>query len=139
MSSHTDLIKKLTALNQIAETLNQTVDVQSALEGALARLVELMGLETGWIFLRDPEGIVGVTRDEALWAIPPQVEVVSPVGAGDSAVAGFIYALTKGMDFRESLILATATGTAAVKTPGTELCKTKDVAPIKQEITIKKL
>jgi 6-phosphofructokinase 2 len=86
-----------------------------------------------------PKGLLGVTRDEALWAIPPQVEVVSPVGAGDSAVAGFIYALTKGMDFQESLILATATGTAAVKTPGTELCKTKDVKKIEQEITIKKL
>jgi len=86
-----------------------------------------------------PKGIVGVTRDAVLWAIPPQVEVVSPVGAGDSAVAGFIYALTRGMDFRESLILATATGTAAVKTPGTELCKTKDVAKIKQEVTIEKL
>ena len=86
-----------------------------------------------------PKGLLGLTRDEALWAIPPLVEVVSPVGAGDSAVAGFIYALTKGMDFRESLILAAATGTAAVKTPGTELCKTKDVAKIEQEITIKKL
>jgi 6-phosphofructokinase 2 len=86
-----------------------------------------------------PKGIMGVTRDEALWAIPPQVEVVSPVGAGDSAVAGFVYSLTKGMDFRESLILATAAGTAAVKTPGTELCKNKDVIKIKQEITIEKL
>jgi 6-phosphofructokinase 2 len=86
-----------------------------------------------------PKGIIGVTRDEALWAIPPQVEVVSPVGAGDSALAGFIYALTKGKDFRESLILATASGTAAVKTPGTELCKTKDVAQVKGEITVEKL
>ena len=86
-----------------------------------------------------PKGLLGVTRDEALWAIPPQLEVVSAVGAGDSTVAGFVYALTKGMNFRESLILAAATGTAAVKTPGTELCKTKDVTKIKEEITIKKL
>ena len=86
-----------------------------------------------------PKGIIGVTRDEALRAIPPQVEVVSPVGAGDSAVAGFVYAVAKGMDFRESLILATAAGTAAVKTPGTELCKVKDVAKIRREITIAKL
>ena len=86
-----------------------------------------------------PKGIIGVTRDEALRAIPPPVEVVSPVGAGDSAVAGFVYALAKGMNFRESLILATAAGTAAVKTPGTELCKVKDVAKIRREITIQKL
>jgi 6-phosphofructokinase 2 len=86
-----------------------------------------------------PRGILGVKRDEALWAIPPQVEVVSHVGAGDSAVAGFVYALTKGMDFRESLILATATGTAAVTTPGTELCKTEDVEKMKKKVTIDEL
>jgi 6-phosphofructokinase 2 len=85
-----------------------------------------------------PKGILGVTRDEALWATPPQVEVVSSVGAGDSALAGFVYALTKGMDFRESLILATATGTAAVTTPGTELCKKKDVEKIQKKVTIEK-
>jgi len=83
-----------------------------------------------------PKGIVGVTKDESYRAIPPPIDVVSHVGAGDSALAGFIYALTKGMGFRESLILATAAGTAAVMTPGTELCKKKDVERIKKEVTI---
>ncbi len=54
MSSQPDLIKKLSALNEIAETLNQATDVRSALQDALVQLVELMGLETGWIFLKDP-------------------------------------------------------------------------------------
>jgi len=40
------------------------------------------------------------------------------------------------MGFRESLTLATAAGTAAVMTPGTELCKKKDVERIKKEVTI---
>jgi 6-phosphofructokinase 2 len=60
------------------------------------------------------------------------------VGAGDSALAGFIYALTKKKSFRESLILAAAAGTAAVMIPGTALCKKKDVERIKKEITIEK-
>jgi sigma-B regulation protein RsbU (phosphoserine phosphatase) len=54
MSAETDLIDKLTALANIAETLNRAVDVRGVLDDALARLVELMGLETGWIFLKDP-------------------------------------------------------------------------------------
>jgi serine phosphatase RsbU (regulator of sigma subunit) len=54
MSSHRDLIKKLTALNEIAETLNRAVDGKDALQNALVRLIELMELETGWIFLKDP-------------------------------------------------------------------------------------
>jgi serine phosphatase RsbU (regulator of sigma subunit) len=52
--THTDLIDDLATLNQIAETLNRAVDVRSVLDSALVRLVELMGLETGWLFLSDP-------------------------------------------------------------------------------------
>ena len=52
--SQTDLVEDLTTLNHIAETLNGAVDVSGALNSALTRLVELMGLEAGWIFVRDP-------------------------------------------------------------------------------------
>lgn len=54
MHSHNGVIEDLTTLNQIAETLNRATDVQGALNTTLAHLVELMGLETGWIFLIDP-------------------------------------------------------------------------------------
>ncbi len=54
MTSEKDLIKDLTALNQIAETLNRAVDMSTALDSSLTRLIELIGLETGWIFLKDP-------------------------------------------------------------------------------------
>jgi sigma-B regulation protein RsbU (phosphoserine phosphatase) len=43
----------LWTVNHIAETLNRSVDVRSALQTALKQLVELMGLETGWIFICD--------------------------------------------------------------------------------------
>jgi serine phosphatase RsbU (regulator of sigma subunit) len=55
MRSQNVLIEDLTTLNQIAETLNRATDVQSALNTTLAHLVELMGLQTGWIFLRNPD------------------------------------------------------------------------------------
>jgi len=54
MTSHADQIDDLNTLNQIGETLNRAVDVRGALDSALARLVELMGLETGWIFVKSP-------------------------------------------------------------------------------------
>lgn len=53
MSSEPISIATLSSLNDIAETLNRAVDVRSVLDDTLARLIELMGLETGWIFLRD--------------------------------------------------------------------------------------
>jgi GAF domain-containing protein len=54
MASEASLIKKLTALNEIAETLNRSVDVKTALHDSLVRIIELVGLETGWIYLKDP-------------------------------------------------------------------------------------
>jgi serine phosphatase RsbU (regulator of sigma subunit) len=54
MPPEKDLIKKLTVLNEIAETLNRAVDVRGALQDSLVRLIDLVGLETGWIFLKDP-------------------------------------------------------------------------------------
>jgi serine phosphatase RsbU (regulator of sigma subunit) len=44
-------IAELTTLNALAQTLNRAVDLRDALESALAHIVELMGLSTGWIFL----------------------------------------------------------------------------------------
>ena len=49
-----DLISSLATLNRIAEALNAADDMTAALRTALANLVQLMGMKTGWIFLRDP-------------------------------------------------------------------------------------
>ena len=53
MSPQSDLIESLTVLNQVAQSLNQAVDVRSVLDTALAQLIQLMGMETGWIVLKD--------------------------------------------------------------------------------------
>ncbi len=55
MSEKNILIEHLTTLNEIAEVLNRSSDVRTALHDTLSRLVPLMGLETGWIFLKDPD------------------------------------------------------------------------------------
>jgi GAF domain-containing protein len=53
MTSQADLITDLKTLGEISQTLNQAVDVQSTLNESLATLVELMALDTGWIFLKE--------------------------------------------------------------------------------------
>ena len=47
------IVEDLETLNEIASALNQSADVRGALERTLARLIEVVGLETGWIFLYD--------------------------------------------------------------------------------------
>ncbi|MFP4323666.1 MAG: SpoIIE family protein phosphatase [Anaerolineales bacterium] len=46
-------LQDLQTLNRIAATLNQAVDVRAALQDILPDIINLMGLETGWIFIKD--------------------------------------------------------------------------------------
>ncbi len=54
MEAEAELIHDLTTLNEIVQTLNQAVDMQGALDRSLTQLLDLMGLETGWVFVVDP-------------------------------------------------------------------------------------
>lgn len=47
--------RDLRILNSIAEALNSSADVQEALERTLGLVAELLGLRTGWVWLRDPQ------------------------------------------------------------------------------------
>jgi two-component system, NarL family, sensor kinase len=47
--------RELAVLNSIAEALNSAADVRQALERTLALLVDLLGLQTGWVWLLNPE------------------------------------------------------------------------------------
>jgi serine phosphatase RsbU (regulator of sigma subunit) len=55
MSETDRLIADLQTLNDIAATLNSAANVSGVLGETLARLVALLGLDTGWIFLRQPD------------------------------------------------------------------------------------
>ena len=64
--------------------------------------------------------------DKEYLAEPPKVKVQGTVGAGDSAVAGFIYGLMTGKDLLQSLMYAAAAGTATTLTQGTAPGKMED-------------
>ena len=55
LPSDTDQLRRrnreLSILNAIAETLNREVDLDRALQAALAQVVDLLDLQTGWIWL----------------------------------------------------------------------------------------
>jgi 6-phosphofructokinase 2 len=64
----------------------------------------------------------------------PTVPIQSKVGAGDSAVAGVIVGLARGLPVREAARYGVAAGSAAVMTPGTQLCRRADVDRLYQDI-----
>ena len=75
-------------------------------------------------------GAMLVTKDRLEYVVPPTVKQSSTVGAGDTMVAGIILSLSRGEDVHDAIRWGVAAGTAATMTPGTELCRKKDVEEI---------
>ena len=73
-----------------------------------------------------PVGACLVTRDVVEHIAAPAVKKQSTVGAGDSMVAGLVFALCQGRPVREAVRLGVACGTAATMNPGTELFHAAD-------------
>ena len=71
-------------------------------------------------------GALMVSEEVTERILPPTVPIVSKVGAGDSMVAGIALSLARGRSLRESVLFGVAAGTAAVMTPGTQLCRRED-------------
>ena len=74
-----NLLEDLTALNQIIDTLNRTLDVREALDSTLESLVKIMGLQTGWIFLRESDSPSNLGHNTyhlaAHYNLPPAIAV----------------------------------------------------------------
>lgn len=68
-----------------------------------------------------------VTAHGAWHAATPPAQVRSTVGAGDSALAGYVLARLNGADFPDALRHAVAYGTAAAANPGTESPSPDDI------------
>ena len=71
-------------------------------------------------------GALLVNDQKAEFIRPPIVPIKSKVGAGDSMVAGIVLSLARGDSLKNSFYYGLASGSAAVMTPGTELCTKKD-------------
>ena len=78
-------------------------------------------------------GAVLTTADEHHHIRAPTVSIRSKVGAGDSMVAGIVLALSSGKTVAEAVRFGVAAGSAAVMTPGTELCRKDDTERLYRE------
>jgi 6-phosphofructokinase 2 len=79
-------------------------------------------------------GALLVTNDEVVKSNAPTVKRKSTVGAGDSMVAGMLYAITQGYTWKQVLQYGIASGTATTMNPGTQLLKKEDVESLYQKL-----
>lgn len=82
------------------------------------------------------DGALLVTADQVLRAKGVSVKVASSIGAGDSFVAGLIWALSRNDDVEQAFRYGMAAGAAALLSAGTALCQPADVERLHHEVTV---
>lgn len=105
---------------------DRDVSSEAGQEEALRFLIEEYGCRTVILSL-GAAGVLLGTPDMMERLRAPAVPISSRVGAGDSMAAGILFGLSRNYDIRRAVILGIAAGSAAVMTPGTELCRREDV------------
>lgn len=84
------------------------------------RRIKDMGAKTVVLSLGS-RGVVAASSEGVLEVIPPTIEALSPIGAGDAMAAAIVWALDRGDSFSEALRWGVAAGTASTKLPGITL------------------
>ena len=108
-------------------------DVVSAAKSINQQGVEIVLVSMG------AKGILLVSDGQQYLAVPPNVNVESTIGAGDSSVAGFVSGLVQGKDLKQCLIYAVAAGTATTLRQGTALCQKDDFERIVPQVKLSDL
>ena len=98
-----------------------------------AQEIQRRGVENVMITLGD-KGAVLACPSGIFTAIPPKINALSTIGAGDSTIAGFLSAIAEGLDEKAALNRAVAYGSAACLTEGTHPPRKKDVERIISQV-----
>lgn len=79
-------------------------------------------------------GAVGAREGQTIEAIPPRIDVGSPIGAGDALAASFVWAMRLNDDFADALRWGVAAGTASAMKPGVSFAGFEQTKAIYQQV-----
>ena len=82
-----------------------------------AQRIKTMGPESVILSLGS-RGVVASDGNELVEALPPRIDVLCPIGAGDALAAAFVWSMEKKWPFAEALRWGVAAGSASAAQPG---------------------
>lgn len=82
-----------------------------------AQRIKSMG-PTSVILSLGSRGVVAVNDSELLEALPPRIDALCPIGAGDALAAAYVWSVEKKRPFGDAIRWGVAAGTASAALPG---------------------
>lgn len=120
---------------EVERLLNTALITRSHFLEAAARLRK-MGPESVAVSLGS-RGAVGAFEDRLIEVIPPRVDAVCPIGAGDALAAAFVWAMSEKGDFGDALRWGVAAGTASAQLPGVTFASLEQTKEIYQQVEVR--
>ncbi len=103
-----------------------------------AERIRAMGPESVVLSLGS-RGAVGAYADGLLEALPPRVDAVCPIGAGDALVAAYVWAMTRQDDHADALRWGVAAGTASARLPGMNFANRQQTEEVYRQVEVRRV
>ena len=103
---------------------------------AAARL-RTMGPESVVLSLGS-RGAVGAFADGILEALPPRIDAVCPIGAGDALAATYVWAMRRKPNPADAMRWAVAAGTASARLPGMSFASLEQTREMYKQVEIRR-
>ena len=115
--------------------LNRALITRAHFVEAAAR-IKAMGAESVLLSLGS-RGVVATNDNQLIEVVPPRIDAVSPLGAGDALAAAYVWAATKKKDFADCVRWGVAAGTASAKLPGLEFANLEQTKEIYKSVEVR--
>ncbi|MEO7142229.1 MAG: 1-phosphofructokinase family hexose kinase [Bryobacteraceae bacterium] len=97
--------------------------------------IRAMGAESVILSLGS-RGAIARDAHDTWEAIPPRVDALSPIGAGDAMAAAFVWAMDRKKTFADALRWGVGTGTASAKLPGMQFANLAQAKEIYKRVEV---
>jgi 1-phosphofructokinase family hexose kinase len=117
-------------LNRALVTRNHFLDAVSRIR---AMGPDMVALSLG------SRGAIGALEGAMIEAIPPRVEVLCPIGAGDALAAAIVWSMDQAGDFTDALRWGVAAGTASATLPGLRMANAEQSKEMYRQVEVRRI
>lgn len=103
-----------------------------------AAQIRAMGPESVVLSLGS-RGAVGAFGDGLVEALPPRVDAVCPIGAGDALSAVFTWSMSRGQNPTQALRWSVAAGTASARLPGMNFASLAQTEEVYRHVEVRRV
>lgn len=122
-------------LQEASALLNKSLITRQHLRNAAQRMLA-MGAASVVLSLGG-RGAIAARGDEIMEIVPPRVQAVCPIGAGDALNAALVWALQQGLPFIDAARWGVAAGTASARLPGLQFAAKEQVREVYDLVEVK--